>query len=116
MKERFVLVQEQDNIYREHGHHLSKIERRRIDSYHKQGLSNRKIASLIGVCPQTINNEMNRGKSQQVKKVNGKPVYFMTDYVAETAQMRYEFNRKACHRHRKLDSVTPFISYFFEDA
>ena len=64
MKDGFILVQEQDNIYGERGHHLSKIERGRIHSHHKQGLSNRKIASLIGDFPQTINNEMNRGKSQ----------------------------------------------------
>ena len=54
------------------GHHLTEIERERIDALHYLGLSNRKIAAEIGVCPQTINNELKRGSVSQVKKVNGK--------------------------------------------
>lgn len=95
------------------GHHLIEIERGKIDALHHLGLSNRKIAAEIGVCPQTINNELKRGSVSQVKKVNGKRK-FTTKYFPEAAQARYEACRKSCHRHSKFGQVKDFLAYFVD--
>lgn len=53
------------------GQHLTAIERGKIAAWHSEGISNRQIAKRLGVVPQTINNELKRGKLKQVKKING---------------------------------------------
>ena len=67
------------------GQHLTAIERGKIAAWHSEGISNRQIAKRLGVVPQTINNELKRGKLKQVKKINGKCHYFFK-YNAEFAQ------------------------------
>ena len=43
--------------------------RRLIERWKNENMSNRKIAGLLGKAPQTINNEVNRGTTlQQVRK------------------------------------------------
>ena len=106
-------MQENDTIIRPKGHHLTEIERGEIASLHLWGFSNRKIAHAVGVCPQTINNEIRRGTVRQVKKVNGKQ-YFSNDYYPDTAQLRYDTLRKQCHRPSKFNRVKQFLSYFVE--
>ncbi len=44
------------------GQHLTAIERGKIAAWHSEGISNRQIAKRLGVVPQTINNELKRGK------------------------------------------------------
>ncbi|WP_171000583.1 IS30 family transposase [Companilactobacillus huachuanensis] len=111
MKEVFALVQEQITINRIKGHHLTEIERGKIASLHQLGHSNRKIAKILSVCPQTINNELKRGEIRQVKKINGITKYH-DEYIPEAAQARYVDRRKACHRPIKMPQVLEFIAYF----
>uniref|UniRef100_UPI0031331B9B IS30 family transposase n=1 Tax=Levilactobacillus sp. HBUAS70063 TaxID=3109359 RepID=UPI0031331B9B len=104
-------MQEQPTTPHVKGHHLTEMERGKIDELHHLGLSNRKIAAEIGVCPQTINNELKRGSVSQVKKANGKRK-FTTKYFPEAAQARYEACRKSCHRPSKFGQVKDFLAYF----
>jgi len=101
------------------GHHLSATERGQIAAYHEIGKSNRSIAAMLGVCPQAINNELKRGLVQQVKKVNGKVIYF-DEYCPDTAQQRYSENRIHSHRSSKFHQEAPFladyIKHFQEDG
>jgi IS30 family transposase len=105
------LVLEQNIINRPKGHHLTEIERGKIASFHSIGYSNRQIAKAIGVSPQTINNEINRGTVEQIKKVNGK-VQHLNCYFPDTAHQKYVKNRKLCHRPSKFDQVTAFLGFF----
>ena len=66
MKEVFVLIQERLTISHRKGHHLTEIEHGAIAALHAEGASNRDIAEIIGVCPQTINNELKRDLSRIV--------------------------------------------------
>lgn len=111
MKEVFVLVQEQLTISHSKGHHLTPIERGKIAGLLAAGKSARQIATELGVCHQTINNELKRGCVQQVKKINGKEQYFNI-YAPDTAQIRYEMNRQHCHRPLKFKHITNFLAYF----
>mgnify|MGYP001207561019 CR=1 FL=1 len=94
-------MQEQLTTTRTKGHHLTAIERGKISTLHEQGKSNREIARFIGVCHQTIANELNRGNLTQVKLYNGKRKY-RSGYSQMTGQAYYEINRTHCHRHIKL--------------
>ncbi|WP_420843329.1 helix-turn-helix domain-containing protein, partial [Levilactobacillus koreensis] len=73
MKEVFVLMQEQLTMNRPKGHHLTLKERGNIEVlFNHDGYSRRKIADLIGVSAQTINNEIKRGLVTNKQLVNGK--------------------------------------------
>ncbi|AWI39925.1 IS30 family transposase [Lactiplantibacillus plantarum] len=113
MKEVFVLMQEQLITSRVKGHHLSDIERGSINELHRQGFSNRQIVVRIGVCPQTINNELHRGEIDQIKRVNGRLQYYR-EYAPYAASARYQRCRTKCHRPHKLTQVADFIAYFIE--
>lgn len=104
-------MQEQNTIKRTKGQHLTEIERGEIASLHNLNYSNRQIAAIIGVCPQTINNEIDRGTVDQLKKINNKLVY-STSYFPDTAQTNYENNRLRCHRPSKFNQVKPFLGFF----
>lgn len=104
-------MQEQLTTTRTKGHHLTAIERGKISTLHEQGKSNREIARFIGVCHQTIANELNRGNLTQVKLYNGKRKY-RSGYSPMTGQACYEINRTHCHRHIKLTQAAHFIDYF----
>lgn len=93
------------------GHHLSLIERGEIAALHAQDKSNREISRLLGVCHQTVANELTRGEIDQVKKINGRHDY-RREYNPDVAQTRYEDNRRHCHRPLKLSQVADFIIYF----
>ena len=54
-------MQKQDSTHRQKGQHLTSLERRKVAGFRQAGKSNRWIAAEIGVCPQTINNEIKRG-------------------------------------------------------
>ncbi|WP_367294742.1 IS30 family transposase [Levilactobacillus yonginensis] len=114
MKEVFVLMQEQLTMNRPKGHHLTLKERGNIEVYFNHDkLSRRKIAELLGVSPQTINNEIKRGLVTNKKIVNGNVVFYEV-YVAELADQRYHENRKACHRPCKFFQAADFIAFFVE--
>ena len=101
MEEDIVLMQKQDSTHRQKGQHLTSLERGKVAGFRQAGKSNRWIAAEIGVCPQTINNEIKRGTVDQVKKSNGKCVYHR-QYLPEAAQARYETARLSCHRPDKF--------------
>jgi len=64
-------MQEQLTMNRPKGHHLTLKERGNIEVYFNHDkLSRRKIAELLGVSPQTINNEIKRGLVTNKKVVN----------------------------------------------
>ena len=113
MKEVFVLMQEQLTISHRKGHHLTEIERGAIAALHAAETSNRTIAKIIGVCPQTINNELKRGLTRQVMRVNGK-LKFFSKYLPDAAQARYRAKRLKCHRPSKFDQCQAFLSYFVD--
>ncbi len=114
MKEVFVLMQEQLTMNRPKGHHLTLKERGNIEVYFNHDeYSRRKIAELIGVSPQTINNEIKRGLVTNKQLVNGKEKFYEI-YVAELAEERYHENRKTCHRPYKFLQAVGFIAFFVE--
>ena len=107
-------MQEQLTMNRPKGHHLTLKERGNIEVYfNHDGYSRRKIAELIGVSPQTINNEIKRGLVTNKQLVNGKEKFYEI-YVAELAEERYHENRKTCHRPYKFLQVVAFIAFFVE--
>jgi len=78
------------DYYTPKGKHLTLADRRNMERWLKEGLSNREIAKRLAKAPQTINNEVKRGQvRQQVRK--GK---FEVSYSADFAQKGYESNRK----------------------
>ena len=78
------------NHYTPKGKHLTMDNRRLIERWKNENMSNRKIAGLLGKAPQTINNEVKRGTTlQQVRKGLYKKVY-----SADYAQTVYQTNRK----------------------
>ena len=78
------------NHYTPKGKHLTIDNRRLIERWKNENMSNREIAGLLGKAPQTINNEVNRGTTlQQVRKGLYKKVY-----SADYAQTVYQTNRK----------------------
>ncbi len=103
----------QDQLITPHvkGHHLTPSERGEIAVLHAQEKSNRKIADRLGINRQTIANEIARGQTDQVEKVNGKLHYYSV-YSPETAQIRCQENRQRCRRPLKLSKVQDFITYF----
>lgn len=115
MEEDIVLMQKQDSTHRQKGQHLTSLERGKVAGFRQAGKSNRWIAAEIGVCPQTINNEIKRGTVDQVKKSNGKRVYHR-QYLPEAAQARYETARLSCHRPDKFASVQVFLAWYVQRA
>lgn len=84
--------------------HLTYGEMQKIEAYKALDLSNRKIATLLGRSPQTINNAINTAsvtqKSQQ--KQNGKIyTYYKTVYSADLHYDIYLQNRSNCGRRPK---------------
>lgn len=78
------------NYYTPKSKHLTLTERRMIERWLQEGLSNREIARRLAKAPQTIHNEVKRGQvRQQVRK--GK---FEVSYSADFAQKAYQNNRK----------------------
>ena len=76
--------------YTPKGKHLTMDNRRLIERWKNENMSNREIAGLLGKAPQTINNEVKRGTTlQQVRKGLYKKVY-----SADYAQTVYQTNRK----------------------
>lgn len=98
---------------RQKGKHLSKEERETINALLNQGYSYRKIANYIGVSPQTVVNEVNRGTVRQKKKINGKISYFEV-YDPTYAHERYKQKRLLCHRPIKFQTVRSFLAEFVE--
>ena len=67
--------------YTPKGKHLTIDNRRLIERWKNENMSNREIAGLLGKTPQTINNEVKRGTTlQQVRKGLYKKVY-SADYA-----------------------------------
>ncbi|HEY4537085.1 MAG TPA: helix-turn-helix domain-containing protein [Erysipelothrix sp.] len=87
--------------------HLSFEERQLIEVLHNRGDSNREIGKRLGRHHQTINNELKRGTTTQIKE-NKKTRQL---YFAETGQAKYIENRKRCGANSKLLSAVDFINY-----
>lgn len=94
--------------------HLTYGEMQKIEAYKALDLSNRKIASLLGRSPQTINNAINTAsvtqKSQQ--KQNGKTyTYYKMVYSADVHYDIYLQNRLNCGRRPKWVDTDRFIEW-----
>ncbi|MEW4354584.1 IS30 family transposase [Streptococcus pneumoniae] len=93
--------------------HLTAGQRGKIQAWLSDGHSMAEIARRIGVHRSSISREIKRGSVQQVKKVNGKLVYFQ-DYFDETAQNLAEKRREAVYC-LKLEKVSEsFLTAFTE--
>jgi IS30 family transposase len=79
------IMDKKDNQYT----HITEIERGRIEELVRSGKGVRAIARLLERSVSTISEEIKRGTVHQIK--NDKDVYI---YYADTAQRRYEKNRK----------------------
>ena len=79
------------------GSHLSEKERAQIEILHKEGYSNRAIARKLNRNHQTINNEIKRGTTCQVRRQKSKKgkvyTYSSTIYSCDAGQARYNKNR-----------------------
>ncbi|MDV2594598.1 helix-turn-helix domain-containing protein, partial [Streptococcus infantarius] len=64
------------NYYTPKSKHLTLTERRMIERWLQEGLSNREIARRLAKAPQTIHNEVKRGQvRQQVRKGKFEVIY-----------------------------------------
>lgn len=74
------------------GSHLSEKERAQIEILHKEGYSNRAIARKLNRNHQTINNEIKRGTTCQVRRQKSKKgkvyTYSSTIYSCDAGQAR----------------------------
>ena len=86
------------------GAHLTYEERVIIQIRHRDGRSLRSIAQEIGCAPNTVHNELRRGR---VLLHNGKRV----GYRAVNGQEVYESNREHCGRPSLHESKKAFLSY-----
>ncbi len=89
------------NNHNTKGKHITKNERFLIEKWKKEGFSNRKIASLLGKAPQTINNEIKRGLVDL--SFSGGSI----EYSAQIAQQNYDTLRLAVGR---TDTWSPQIA------
>lgn len=74
-------------------HNLCEAERGKIEAFLSEGLKPAEIARRLGRNRSTISRELRRRTVKQVKRVNGKKVYY-EHYFAETAQICYSEGRK----------------------
>lgn len=82
----------------------------KLPRYTRRGTPNRDIARRLGRAPQTINNELKRCTTTQLK--TGRKPY--TTYFPETGQAVYEQNRINCGAKSKLLTAIEFINYACE--
>lgn len=90
---------------------LTEIQCGKLEAYLDEGnLSIAEIARRLGVCRGTVYNEINRGTTTQVKKVNGKQIY-TKKYFAATGQAVTERNVARSHNPLKAKRVSAFLAY-----
>jgi len=87
--------------------HLTPYKRGMIAALHFEGKSMQDIANSVGCDRSTIWRELKRGTVTQLK--TGRIKY--EAYFPETAQVKYEENRKACGAKLKLDETIKFIKF-----
>lgn len=87
--------------------HLTAFERGKIAALRDDGKSMQAIAHAVGCDKSTICRELKRGTVTQMK--SGRTVF--ETYFPDTAQRRYEENRKACGAKLRLDNAIEFIRY-----
>jgi Transposase and inactivated derivatives, IS30 family len=108
------MTQVNSNTESHKGTHLTYGEMKKIEAYKDIEYSNRRIAGLLGRCPQTINNAINTGSVLQVRKQkqNGK-VYTYEEkiYFADVHHDIYEQNRLNCGRRPKWVDGHQFIEW-----
>lgn len=87
--------------------HLTTYKRGMIAALHGEGKSMQDIANSVGCDRSTIWRELKRGTVTQLK--TGRIMY--EAYFPETAQVKYEENRKACGAKLKLNETIEFIKF-----
>lgn len=94
-------------------HYLTRSERDKIEAWLQVGMSKSWIARQLGVCRQTIYNEIQRGQYRAIKQING----FQRDvilYSAEKAQQIHKYNQTAKGRPLKIGNDHAFARFLEE--
>jgi IS30 family transposase len=106
------MTQTQNTTKTSKGTHLTRDERIAIETLKNltPPMSNRAIARQLERAPQTIHKEVKDGTVRQMKKQNGKIIYFER-YSAEVGQRAYDEARKASHRRVMWLADTTFIEF-----
>ena len=113
-KDEIHMTQTNNTIESRKGTHLSYAERCQIEILNKENYSNRKIADRLGRAPQTINSEIIKGTTTQLRRQeqNGKVYdYYYEVYDAYKGQTIYEKNRMNSGRRPKWTDTDEFIDW-----
>lgn len=108
------MTQTHCNMTNHKGTHLSYEERVQIKTLIDLGFSNRAIARELQRAPQTINNEVNRGKTRQIHRQKPKDKVYEYEafvYVPSLAEEKYRQNRKRCGARPLWTKNTDFIPW-----
>lgn len=73
------------------GKHLTQVERGQMEAFVKLGLTNKEIASRIGVCTKTIQRELKRGSIE----LRNSDYTTRIEYAADVAHKRYKDKQRA---------------------
>ncbi|WP_199777758.1 IS30 family transposase [Lysinibacillus sp. FJAT-14745] len=90
---------------------LTQFQRGELQGYLNAGITNKsELARKLKVSRGTIYNELARGTTTQVKKINGKHIY-MTQYLAETGQAVTDRNVARSRKPLKFERVKAFLVF-----
>ena len=96
--------------YTTRGKYLTEVERYKIEGYLKANMRVKEIAEYIGKSERTIQREIHRGT---VKQLNS-DLRERYEYCADTAQMRYESNKRNKGRNYKISNDHELVIYLEE--
>lgn len=91
------------------GSHLTKEERMAIRVLRALGYGVRAIARMLGCSPGTVLNELKRGTPPRKSRKGRAP-----GYSEKRGEAVYKANRRACHRHRKIQRCSGFLDWVIQ--
>ena len=87
--------------------HLTPYQRGQIQALMEQGIPKTQIAKQVGIARSTLYEELKRGT---VDQMNTNLTHYKK-YFADTGQLIYEENRKACRKPYKFACAAPFLQH-----
>jgi len=89
---------------------MTRDERLKLEALRKANVPVKQIAKQLGCCRQTIYNELERGKCEVIREVNG---YYrdVEEYSADKGQIIHEENQKMKGRPMKIGSDYAYADY-----
>ena len=87
--------------------HLTPYQRGKIQALIEQKIPKTQIAKQVGIARSTLYAELKRGTVQQMRS----NLTTYSKYFAQTGQLVYEKNRKACRKPYKLAKVSDYVQY-----